>query len=74
MTQTARVVAFLRTHSQASSLEITLATGVVNTTGRISDARASGVEIVCETRSDGRKGYRVVESRPVLTGEQVSVW
>lgn len=61
MTQTERVIAFLRTHPQATSLEITLATNVVNTTGRISDARAAGVNVVCETRSDGRKGYRVVE-------------
>lgn len=73
-TQTDRLIAFLRTHPQATSLEITLACGIVNTTGRISDARAQGFVVVCETRSDGRKGYRVVETRPPIKGEQVSAW
>ena len=61
MTQTQRLVAFLRSHPQATSLEITLACGIVNTTGRISDARAAGFVIECERRSDGRQGYRLIE-------------
>lgn len=64
-TQTERVVAFIRSHPEATSLEITLATGCVNVTGRVSDARAQGIDIVCERRSDGRQGYRVVDPEPV---------
>lgn len=66
MTQTERLIHFLRTHPQATSLEITLACGIVNTTGRISDARAQGIDIECITRSDGRKGY-VVNEKPTQT-------
>lgn len=64
MTQTARLVAFLRTHPEATSLEITLACRIVNVTGRVSDARAQGIEIVCKRRSDGERGY-VLHERPV---------
>jgi len=60
-TQTSRLIAFLRTFPESTSLEVTLATRIVNVTGRVSDARAQGVDIVCETRKDGRKGYRVRE-------------
>lgn len=60
-TQTARLVEYLRTHPQATGLEIVRALSLPKYTSRISDARAAGIEIVCETRSDGRKGYRVVE-------------
>ena len=65
MTQTERLVAFLRTHPEATSLEVTMATGCVNVTGRVSDARAQGIDIRCERRSDGRLGYRIVEPAPV---------
>lgn len=65
MKQTDRVIAFIRSHPEATSLEITLATGAVNVTGRVSDARAAGVDIVCERRSDGRQGYRIVDPEPV---------
>lgn len=65
MTQTDRLVEFLRSHPEATSLEVTLACGIVNVTGRISDARAAGVDIVCVRRSDGRQGYRVVDPEPV---------
>lgn len=61
MTQTARLIAFLRTHPGATGLEIISALALPKYTSRISDARAQGVDIVCETRSDGRKGYRVRE-------------
>ena len=71
MTQTARLIAFLRTHPEATSLEVTLATAIVNVTGRVSDARAQGVDVVCERRSDGRKGYRIAQ--PVTTGEPVGM-
>jgi len=60
-TQTARLIAFLRTHPGSTGLEIISALALPKYTSRISDARAQGVDIVCETRSDGRKGYRLVE-------------
>jgi hypothetical protein len=60
-TQTARLIEYLRTHPEATSLDITLACGIVNVTGRVSDARAAGVDIRCERRLDGRQGYVVVE-------------
>jgi hypothetical protein len=62
MTQTQRLIAFLREHPEATSLDITLAVGIVNVTGRISDARASGISIECVRRFDGRQGYVLVES------------
>ena len=65
MTQTDRVLAFIRTHPSCTSLEITLATGAVNVTGRVSDARAAGHRIDCARRRDGRQGYTLVEPEPV---------
>jgi len=64
-TQTTRLVAFLRTHPEASSLDVTLACGIVNVTGRVSDARAAGIDVVCVRRSDGRLGYVVRDPEPV---------
>lgn len=61
MTQTERLIAYVRSHPEASSLDITLACGIVNVTGRVSDARAQGVDIVCVRRFDGRQGYVVRE-------------
>ena len=61
MNQTARLVAFLRTHPNATSLEITLAINCVNVTGRVSDARAQGYVIECERRFDGRQSYRLID-------------
>ncbi len=58
-TQTARLVAFLRSFPGASSLEITQTLRIVNVTGRVSDARARGVQIDCIRRSDGFRGYVV---------------
>jgi flagellar basal body rod protein FlgF len=61
MTQTERLIEYVRSHPEASSLDITLACGIVNVTGRVSDARAQGVDIVCVRRFDGRQGYVVRE-------------
>lgn len=70
-TQTDRLVAYVRTHPLASGLEIIHALGLPKYTSRISDARAQGIDIVCERRMDGRMGYRVVEARPApLSGVQ----
>ena len=73
MTQVERLVAFLRSHPEATSLEVTLACRIVNVTGRVSDARTQGIDIVCERRSDGEFGYRVREARAVTVGEQVGM-
>ena len=61
MTQTERLIRFLRSHPQATSLEITLACEIVNVTGRVSDARAQGYVIECERRFDGRQSYRLID-------------
>lgn len=57
-TQTERIVAFIRAHPGCSTMELTLglAPFCANPRARISDARAAGYDVVCETRSDGRKG------------------
>ena len=65
MSQTDRLVEYLRDHPEATSLDITLACGVVNVTGRVSDARAEGIDIRCIRREDGRQGYVVVEPEAV---------
>jgi len=61
MTQTETLIRFLRANPGATSLEITLATSLVNVTGRVSDARAAGFIVDCRKRTDGRKGYWLVE-------------
>lgn len=59
-TQCERLLAYLRAHPGASSLEITLDLGIVNVTGRISDLRAQGHDIVC-VKERGVARYRLVE-------------
>jgi hypothetical protein len=61
VTQTQRLLRYLRANPGATSLEITLATSLVNVTGRVSDARAAGYTVECRTRTDKRKGYWLVE-------------
>jgi len=61
VTQTDTLIRFLRGNPGATSLEITLATSLVNVTGRVSDARAAGYTVECRTRTDKRKGYWLVE-------------
>lgn len=53
MTQTERVVRYLREHPGATSMDLMRALNCVNTTGRISDARKEGYVIDC-VREDGR--------------------
>ena len=75
MTQSDRLLAYLYAHPGASSLDVTLACGIVNVTGRVSDLRASGHDVVCARRADGRLGYSVREARFVaVQGEQVGAW
>ena len=71
-TQSARLYAYLRENPGASSLEITLALGIVNVTGRVSDLRAEGIDVRCAKRKDGRDGYRLVESDGTLFGRNVA--
>jgi hypothetical protein len=61
MTQTQTLISFLRANPGATSLEITMATSLVNVTGRVSDARAAGYTIECRKRTDKRAGYWLVE-------------
>jgi len=63
MTQTERLIRFLRENPGASSLEVTLSCGIVNVTGRVSDIRARpGLDVVCRKRRDGVAGYWLVEA------------
>jgi hypothetical protein len=73
LTQTERLLAFLKGNPGASSLEITLATRIVNVTGRVSDLRAAGHRIECVKDDDGVARYVVVH-RTVTKGEQVALW
>ena len=73
-TQTTRLIAFLRSHPEATSLDVTLACGIVNVTGRVSDARAAGFDVICARRFDGKLGYTIREAHRIepLTGQQES--
>ena len=57
MTQTERLIAWLRENPGSSSLEITLALALVNVTGRVSDARAAGHVIDCRRDRKGVARY-----------------
>ena len=69
MTQTARLLRYLRANPGASSLEIVRDLQIVNTTGRISDLRASGIEVVCR-KVEGVSRFYVVERPEPIRGEQ----
>ena len=58
MTQVARLLVYLTLNPGASSLEVTLACGIVNVTGRVSDLRAAG-NIVEAKRVNGIWRYYV---------------
>ena len=62
-TQTDRVLRYILANPDASSLELTMATRVVNVTGRISDIRARGIPV--EATRDARGVYRYRVVRPV---------
>jgi hypothetical protein len=62
LTQTERLIRFLRGNPGSTSLEITLACGIVNVTGRVSDARALGYTVECKRRTDGRLAYWLNEA------------
>lgn len=73
LTQTTRLIHYLRAHPGASSLEIVRDLQIVNTTGRISDLRASGVEVVCR-KVDGVSRFYVVERPEPIRGEQIGAF
>ena len=60
MTQADRILAHLQGNPGSSSWELTLATGTINTTGRISDLRQRGHVIECRKGSDGVDRYWLV--------------
>lgn len=61
MSQSERLLAYLRANPGASSLEITRALALVNVTGRVSDLRAEG-HIIRARRVDGVFRYVLVEA------------
>lgn len=61
MTQSDRLLRWLRANPGSSSLEITLATRIVNVTGRISDLRSEGHVIECVRDKAGVARYVVRE-------------
>jgi len=73
VTQTDKLVRFLRDNVGATSLEITLACGIVNVTGRVSDARAEGHVIECRRRvGDHRQGYYLIPEGQTSLGLDVA--
>jgi hypothetical protein len=75
MTQAEKLLAYLRTNPGASSLEITMACGIVNVTGRVSDLRARGLTVECRKRADHRDGYWLREQPVQLTWRtEPNVW
>lgn len=65
--QVDRLVRYLRSHPGASGLELVTELAMPKYTSRISDARAQGIDIICERRPDGRNGYRVADG-PLTLG------
>lgn len=72
-TQVDRLLIFLANNPGASSLDVTIATRIVNVTGRVSDARDRGHVIECRKRSDGVDGYWIMPKRSVDKGEQTAM-
>ena len=67
MTQTDRLVTYLRTHPGATSLDIVRDVHIINTTGRVSDARKEGHVIDCRRDERGLHRYYLVEQPVQLT-------
>jgi hypothetical protein len=57
MTQTERLVRYLRTHPGASGMEIIAALALPKYTSRISDARAAGFDVVCVKKGGLNRYY-----------------
>lgn len=65
MTQAERLQRLLEDRPGSSSLEITLATGIVNVTGRVSDLRLHGIAVRAYKDREGTWRYRLPD--PELT-------
>jgi hypothetical protein len=65
MTDTDRVVTFLREHPGSSVMDIRLGLWVSNVTARMSDAREQGVTFAKWRDDKGVYRYRVVDPEPV---------
>lgn len=66
--QTDRLHRWLKANPGSSSLEITVATRIVNVTGRVSDLRAEGIDVAVDRDKDGTFRYRVREPGPMTLG------
>lgn len=76
MTQRDRLLAFLRANPGATTMQIQLGMRpfLANPRARISDLRASGIEVVCR-KVDGVSRFYVVEARPEpIWGEQIGAF
>jgi len=73
MTDTERVVQYLREHPGSSVMDIRFALFISNVTARMSDAREAGVEFHKWRDDKGVYRYRVVERQRVTTGEAVAL-
>jgi len=67
MTQPTRLLAYLKEHPGASSLEIVRDLAIVNTTGRISDLRDAGYRIDKERDQRGVWRYHLVTTPSQLS-------
>jgi hypothetical protein len=65
VTQTARIVDFIRHHPNCTTMELQLGLypWCSNPRARLSDARKQGFVIDCVPRDDGRRGY-VLREKP----------
>lgn len=69
VTQCERLLAYLRSNREVTSLGIVLDLRIINTTGRISDLRAQGHDIVGTRDENGVWFYRLREATPVAAGQ-----
>lgn len=76
MTQSDRLLEFIRTHPGCSIAEITRAMDpfIANPRARISDLRAADYVIACRKDPHGVDRYYVVERRPVTNGTQTEAF
>ena len=74
LTQCDRLLAYLRSHQEVTSLGIVLDLRIINTTGRISDLRAQGHDIVGTRDEGGVWYYRLREARPAAAAGQVGMF
>ncbi len=72
--QAMRILRWLRANPGSSSLELTAALNIPNTTARISELRQAGYIVDCLRDGKGVRRYVVVEKRPVDRGETVGMF